>query len=154
MYGVQSSKSFLVGRRHVEIIGSSKERNKISNNISDKRYKQRQIWLVRRQDFHSFLHLWYGRHLRPGGTVSQILLTYLCFFFPLVIFFWRKENRKLERVGKFAIHFPKNAKKKNIVSTLTQFVMLCLLNRYFFMCVGFSNLLVISFSPRVNNVVV
>ena len=40
MYGVQSSKSFLVGHRHIEIIGSSKERNKISNNISDKKYKQ------------------------------------------------------------------------------------------------------------------
>ena len=72
MYGVQSSKSFLVGHRHVEIIGSSKERNKISNNISDRTYKQGQIWLVRRQDFHSFLNLLYGRHLRPGGTVSQI----------------------------------------------------------------------------------
>ena len=43
MYGVQSSKSFLVGHRHVEIIGSSKERNKISNNISDRTYKQGQI---------------------------------------------------------------------------------------------------------------
>ena len=72
VYGVQSSKSFLVGHRHIEIIGSSKERNKISNNISDRTYKQGQIWLVRRQDFHSFLNLWYGRHLRPGGTVSQI----------------------------------------------------------------------------------
>ena len=51
MYGVQSSKSFLVGHRHIEIIGSSKERNKISNNISDKTYEQGQIWLVRRQDF-------------------------------------------------------------------------------------------------------
>ena len=77
MYGVQSSKSFLVGHRHVEIIGSSKERNKISNNISDRRYKQGQIWLVRRQDFHSFLNLWYGRHLRPGGTVSKIFMTRL-----------------------------------------------------------------------------
>ena len=28
MYGVQSSKSFLVGHRHIEIIGSSKEWNK------------------------------------------------------------------------------------------------------------------------------
>ena len=28
VYSVQSSKSFLVGHRHVEIIGSSKERNK------------------------------------------------------------------------------------------------------------------------------
>ena len=72
MYGVQSSKSFLVGHRHIEIIGSSKERNKISNNISDRTYKQGQIWSVRREDFHSFLNLWYGRHLRPGVTVSQI----------------------------------------------------------------------------------
>ena len=72
MYSVQSSKSFLVGHRHVEIIGSSKERNKISNNISDRTYKQGQIWLVRRQDFHSFLNLWYGTHLRPGGIFSQI----------------------------------------------------------------------------------
>ena len=72
MYSVQSSKSFLVGHRHVEIIGSNKERNKISDNIGDKTYKQGQIWLIRRQDFHSFLNLWYGRHLRPGGTVSQI----------------------------------------------------------------------------------
>ena len=40
--------------------------------ISDRTYNQGQIWLVRRQDFHSFLNLWYGRHLRPGGTVSQI----------------------------------------------------------------------------------
>ena len=46
MYGVQSSKSFLVGHRHVEIIGSSKERNKISNNISDRTYNQGQICLV------------------------------------------------------------------------------------------------------------
>ena len=46
MYGVQSSKSFLI-----EIIGSSKERKKISNDISDKTYEQGQIWLVRRQDF-------------------------------------------------------------------------------------------------------
>ena len=44
MYGVQSSKSFLVGHRHVEIIGSSKERNKNSNNISDRTYKQGQSW--------------------------------------------------------------------------------------------------------------
>ena len=72
MYSVQSSKSFLVGHRHVEIIGSSKERNKTSDNIGDKTYKQGQIWLVRRQDFHFFLNLWYGRRLRPGGTVSQI----------------------------------------------------------------------------------
>ena len=71
MYSVQSSKSFLVGHRHVEVIGSSKERNKISDNISDTAYKQGQIWLVRRQD----LNFWYGRPLRPlrpGGTVSQI----------------------------------------------------------------------------------
>ena len=40
MYGVQSSKSFLVGHRHIEIIGSSKEWNKISNNISDRTYTQ------------------------------------------------------------------------------------------------------------------
>ena len=40
MYSVQSSKSFLLGHRHVEIIGSSKERNKISDNISDRTYKQ------------------------------------------------------------------------------------------------------------------
>ena len=46
MYSVQSSKSFLVGHRHIEIIGSSKERNKISDNISDRTYKQGQIWLV------------------------------------------------------------------------------------------------------------
>ena len=39
MYSVQSSKSFLVGYRHVEIIGSSKERNKISDDISDRTYK-------------------------------------------------------------------------------------------------------------------
>ena len=45
MYGVQSSKSFLVGHHHVEIIGSSsKERNKNSNNISDRTYKQGQSW--------------------------------------------------------------------------------------------------------------
>ena len=71
MYSVKNSKSFLVGHRHVEIIGSSKERNKISDSIGDKTYEQGQIWLVRRQDFHSFLNLWYGRHLKPGGTVSQ-----------------------------------------------------------------------------------
>ena len=46
MYSVQSSKSFLVGHRHIEIIDSSKERNKISDNISDRTYKQVQIWLV------------------------------------------------------------------------------------------------------------
>ena len=45
MYGVQSFKSFLVGHHHVEIIGSSsKERNKNSNNISDRTYKQGQSW--------------------------------------------------------------------------------------------------------------
>ena len=70
MYSVQSSKSFLVGHRHVEIIGSSKERNKNSDNISDRTYKQGQIWLIRRQDFHSFVNLWYGTHLRPGGTAT------------------------------------------------------------------------------------
>ena len=72
MYGVQSSKSFLVGHRHVEIIGSSKERNKISNNISDRTYKQGQIWLVRRQDFHSFLNLWYGRRARRNGCFCRL----------------------------------------------------------------------------------
>ena len=49
MYSVQSSKSFLVGHRHVEVIGSSKERNeknKISDNISDRTYsKVRFGWL-------------------------------------------------------------------------------------------------------------
>ena len=45
MYGVQSFKGFLVGHHHVEIIGSSsKERNKNSNNISDRTYKQGQSW--------------------------------------------------------------------------------------------------------------
>ena len=44
MYGVQSSKSFLVGHHHVEIIGSSKERNQNSNNISDRPYQQGQSW--------------------------------------------------------------------------------------------------------------
>ena len=46
MYSVQSSKSFLVGHRHVEIITSGKERNEILDNISDRTYKQGQIWLV------------------------------------------------------------------------------------------------------------
>ena len=46
MYSAQSSKSFLVGHRHVEIIGSGKERNEILGNISDRTYKQGQIWFV------------------------------------------------------------------------------------------------------------
>lgn len=69
-------------------------------------------------------------------------------------FVWRKEDSKLERVGKFGIHFPKDAKKKKIVSTLTQFVVLCVLSWSFFMCLGFQNLLVIFLSPRVSDVVV
>ena len=114
MYGVQSSKSFLVGHRHIEIIGSSKEWNKISNNISDRTYTKARFGLdsilrVCQSLWDSFLYL---------GKLHWFLYLLLSYFYDPGMSIFRWSSNFVEKV---VLNESMSAKRASHVSYLVYY---------------------------------